>query len=75
MFLILLNSCGNVGYKLYVGSLRGACGGTGCNGSAKRACRSSKVYGLSWKEFRVNVWGFWVVVGVVGFSWEDFGED
>ena len=24
-FLILLNSCGSVGYKLYVGSLRGAC--------------------------------------------------
>ena len=53
--LVLTNiSCGNVGYKLYVGSLRGACRWTGSNGSDKRACRSSKVYGLSWKEIRVG---------------------
>ena len=45
------------------------------NGSDKRACRSSKVYGLSWKEIRVDVSGFWVVVGIVGFSWDDVGED
>ena len=24
---------------------------------------------------RVDVWGFWVVVGVIGFSWEDVGGD
>ena len=30
---------------------------TGSSGSDKRACRSSKVYGLSWKEIRVDVWG------------------
>ena len=23
----------------------------------------------------MNVWGFWVVVGMIGFSWEDVGED
>ena len=23
----------------------------------------------------VDVWGFWVVVGIIGFSWEDVGED
>ena len=51
-----------MGYKVYVGSLEGA-------------CRSSKVYGLSWKEMRVDVWGFWVVVGVTGLSWEDVGGD
>ena len=33
------------------------------------------MYGLSWKEIRVDVWGFWVVVGMIGFSWEDVGED
>ena len=75
MFLILLNSCGNVGYKLYVGSFRGACRLTVSNGSDKRACRSPNVYGLSWKELRVDIWGFWVVVGIVGFSWDDVGED
>ena len=74
-FLILLNSCGSVGYKLYVGSLRGACRWTGSSGSDKRACRSSKVYGLSWKEIRVDVWGLLVVEGVVGLSWDDVGED
>ena len=24
---------------------------------------------------RVDVWGFWVDVGVIGFSWEDVGGD
>ena len=33
------------------------------------------MYGLSWKEIRVDVWGFWVVEGVVGLSWDDVGED
>ena len=23
----------------------------------------------------MNAWGFWVVVGLIGFSWEDVGED
>ena len=46
---------------------------TGSNGSDKRACRSSKVCGLSLKEILVDVWGFWVVVGIVGFSWDDVG--
>ena len=23
----------------------------------------------------MGVWGFWVVVGIVGFSWDDVGED
>ena len=23
----------------------------------------------------MDVWGFWVVVGMIGFSWEDVGED
>ena len=55
IFLTLLNSCGNVGHKLYVGSIRGACRLTGSNGSDKRACRSSKVYGLYGKKF---VWMF-----------------
>ena len=75
LFLNLLNSCGIVGYKLYVGSLGGACRWTGSNGSDKRACRSSKVYELSWKEIRVDVWGFWVVVGIAGFFWDDAVED
>ena len=48
-------SCCKVGCKLYVGSLKGACRWTGSNGSDKRTCRSSKVYGLSWKEMRVDV--------------------
>ena len=56
-----------------MGSLKCACRWTGSKGSDKRACRSSKVYGLSWKEMRVDVWGFWVVVGVTGLSWEDVG--
>ena len=60
---------------MYVGSLRDACRWTGSSGSDKRACRSSKVYGLSWKEIRVDVWGFWVVEGGVGLSWDDVGED
>ena len=33
------------------------------------------MYGLSLKEIRVDVWGFWVVVGIVGFSWDDVEED
>ena len=24
---------------------------------------------------RVDVWGFWVVVGMIRLSWEDVGED
>ena len=48
-------SCCKVGYKLYVGSLKGACRWTGSTDSDKRACRSSKVYELSWKEMRVDV--------------------
>ena len=60
------------GYMLYVGSycgsLRGAWRTIGSNGSDNRACLSSKVYGLSWKELRVIVWGFWVFVGVVGYG-------
>ena len=36
-----------MGHKLYVVSLKCACRWTGSNGSDKRACRSSKVYGLS----------------------------
>ena len=27
------------------------------------------------KRNRVDVWGFWVVVGIAGFSWDDVGED
>ena len=27
------------------------------------------------REIRVDVWGFWVVVGMTGFSWKDVGED
>ena len=36
-------------------------------------CESS--VGVSSKEIRVDVWGFWVVVGIAGFSWDDVGED
>ena len=35
----------------------------------------SKSYGLYWKEMRVDDWGFWVVVGVVGFAWDVVGGD
>ena len=66
-----------MGYRLYVGSfcgsLKGAWRTTGSNDSDNCACLSSKVYGLSLKEMRVDVWGFWVVVGVIGFSWEVVG--
>ena len=62
---------------LYVGSyccsLKGALRTTGSNGSDSRACFSSKVYGLSLKEMRVDDWKFWVFVGVVGFSWDVIG--
>ena len=42
-----IKSCCELGYKLYVGSLKDAWQLTGSNGSDNRACRSSKVYGLS----------------------------
>ena len=59
MFLILFNSCGNVGYKLYVGSIRvDVCGFWVVVGIAGFSCC-----------------GFWVVVGIAGFSWDDVGED
>ena len=31
--------------------------------------------GYHGKKIRVDVWEFWVVVGVVGFSWDVVGED
>ena len=34
-----------------------------------------KCTGYLKKKMRVDVWGFWVVVGIIGFSWEDVGED
>ena len=64
------------GYILYTdsygGSLRGAWRVTGSNGSDNRACLSPNVYGLSWKEMRVDDWGLlvWLFVGVVGGSWD-----
>ena len=60
---------------LYCGSLKGAWRTTGSNGSDNCACLSSKVYGLSWKEMRVDDWGFWVFLGVVAFSWDVVGGD
>ena len=71
MCLTLLRSCCRGGYMLYVcsycGLLKGAWRTTGSNRSDNRACLSSKVYGLSWKEIRVDDWVFWVFVGVLGF--------
>ena len=61
--------------RSYCSSLKGAWRTTGSNGSDNRACLSSKVFGLSWKEFRVYVWAFWALVGVVGFSWDVIGGD
>ena len=34
-----------------------------------------KCTGYLEKKNRVDVWGFWVVVCMIGFSWEDVGED
>ena len=34
-----------------------------------------KCTGYLEKKLRVDVWGFWVVVDKIGFSWEDVGED
>ena len=59
----------------YCGSLKGAWRTTGSKCSDNRACLPSKVYGLSWKEMRVDDWGFWVFVGVVGFCWDVVGGD
>ena len=59
----------------YCGSLKGAWRTTGSNGSDNRACLSLKVYVLSWKEMRVDDWGFWVLMGDVGFSWKVVGGD
>ena len=33
------------------------------------------VYFLCWLEMRVDDWGFWVVVGVIGFSREVVGGE
>ena len=54
----------------YFGSLKGAWRTIGSNGSDNRACLSSKVYGLSWKEMCFDDWLFLVFVGVVEFSWD-----
>ena len=59
----------------YCGSLKGAWRATGSYGSDNRACLSSKVYGLLWKEMRVDDWGFWVFDGVVGSTCEVHGGD
>ena len=79
MCLTLLRSCCRCGYILYVGSYCGSLNGarrtTGSNGSDNRACFSSEVYGFSRKEMRVDDWGFWVLVGVVEFSWDVVGGD
>ena len=72
--LTRLRSCCQVGSKLYVCSLKGAWRWTGSKGSDNRACRSSKVYGLSWKEIRVDGGGLLVVVGVIGLSWDLVGR-
>ena len=69
--LTLFSSCCRCGFILFVvsycGSLKEAWRTTGSNGSDNHACLSSKVYGLSWKEMRVDDWGFWVFVSVVSF--------
>ena len=66
------------GYILYTGlfcgSLRGAWRMTGSSDSDNRACLSSKVYGLSWKEMRVDDWGYLfeyllVLLEVFGCCW------
>ena len=76
--LALLRSCWRVEYVLcirsYCGSHKGAWQITGSSGSDNRACLSSSVYGLSWKEMHVDVWGFFCVfVAVVGVSWDVVG--
>ena len=48
-----------MGHKLYVGSLKGAWRLTGSNGSGNRACRSSKMYGLSLRSCRC----YWIFLG------------
>ena len=79
--LALLRSCWSGGYILYTGSYCGSLGDawriTGSSGLDNRACFSSNVYGLSWKEMRVNNWGLFVsvFVGVVGGSWDVVGGD
>ena len=46
----------DVSYRadVYCGSLKDAWQTTGSYGSDNRGCVSSKVYGLSWKEMRVD---------------------
>ena len=66
-------------FRLYVGSycgsFKGAWRTTGSSGSDNRACLSSKLYGFSRKEMRVDEWGFRVLVGVDVFSWDVVGGD
>ena len=77
--LALLRSCWRGGCLIYTGSfcgsLRDAWRITGSSGSDNRAWLSSNVYGLSWKEMRVDDWGLfvWLFVGVVGFDWDVVG--
>ena len=42
---------------------------------SERVVLQKRTGGLSWKEIRVDVWGFWVVVVMTEFCWEDVGED
>ena len=46
----------------YCGSLKGAWRTTDSNDSGNRACLSSKVYGLSWKEMRLDDFGYLLVL-------------
>ena len=59
----------------FCGSLKVAWRTIGSNGSDNRACLSSKVYGLSWKEMRVDDWGLWVFLAFDGNPWDEVGGD
>ena len=68
-----------MGYILFTGSYCGSLSDawrlTGSSGSDNRACLSSNVYGVFWKEMRVDDWWLfvWLFVGVVGGSWDVVG--
>ena len=72
---ILLQGWYRLNVGSYCGSFKGAWRTTGSSGSDNRACLSSKLYGFSRKEMRVDEWGFWVLLGVDGFSWDVVGGD
>ena len=76
MFLILLNSCGNVGYTNYMlVHLEVPVAELVLMVRISERVVLQKCMDYLEKKIRVGVWGFWVVVSIAGFSWDDVSED